>query len=74
MEDDPGLTAPELWVNRTLEHMEDAHTYGCDVSALCVKRKRHVDLNEPGTERDSARPVERHMCRQVNFLISRVTW
>ena len=30
MEDDPGLTAPEIWVNRTLEHMEDAAKYGCD--------------------------------------------
>eukprot|EP00117_Sycon_ciliatum_P037015 scpid25772/ scgid27766/ len=30
MEDDPGLTAPELWVNRTLMHMEDAATYGCN--------------------------------------------
>ncbi len=28
MEDDPGLTAPELWVNRTLQHMEDALAYG----------------------------------------------
>jgi hypothetical protein len=31
MEDDPGLTAPELWVNRTLMHMEDSSKYGCDV-------------------------------------------
>ena len=30
MQDDPGLTAPELWVNRTLEHMEDAAKYGCN--------------------------------------------
>ena len=30
MEDDPDLTAPQLWVNRTLEHMEDAKTYGCN--------------------------------------------
>jgi hypothetical protein len=29
MEDDPTLTAPQLWVNRTLEHMQDAKTYGC---------------------------------------------
>eukprot|EP00118_Oscarella_pearsei_P019329 m.204509 g.204509 ORF g.204509 m.204509 type:complete len:965 (+) comp39649_c0_seq9:56-2950(+) len=29
MEDDPGLTAPQLWVNRTLQHMEDAKKYGC---------------------------------------------
>jgi hypothetical protein len=29
MEDDPGLSAPELWVNRTLMHMEDAAKYGC---------------------------------------------
>jgi hypothetical protein len=30
MEDDPGITAPELWVNRTLQHMEDAKKYGCN--------------------------------------------
>ena len=29
MEDDPGLTAPEIWVNRTLQHMEDAQKYNC---------------------------------------------
>eukprot|EP00656_Telonema_subtile_P000400 TRINITY_DN10184_c0_g1_i4.p1 TRINITY_DN10184_c0_g1~~TRINITY_DN10184_c0_g1_i4.p1 ORF type:complete len:491 (+),score=118.53 TRINITY_DN10184_c0_g1_i4:185-1657(+) len=29
MEDDPTLTQPQLWVNRTLEHMEDAAKYGC---------------------------------------------
>jgi len=29
MEDDPDLTAPQLWVNRTLIHMEDALRYGC---------------------------------------------
>eukprot|EP00041_Stephanoeca_diplocostata_P023047 m.559765 g.559765 ORF g.559765 m.559765 type:complete len:383 (+) comp22208_c0_seq8:339-1487(+) len=29
MEDDPDLSAPQLWVNRTLEHMEDAKKYGC---------------------------------------------
>jgi len=29
MEDDPDLTAPQLWVNRTLEHMDDAKKYGC---------------------------------------------
>lgn len=29
MEDDPDLTAPQLWVNRTLMHMEDAKKYGC---------------------------------------------
>ena len=29
MEDDPDLTAPQLWVNRTLQHMEDAYKYGC---------------------------------------------
>ena len=29
MEDDPDLSAPQLWVNRTLEHMENAKTYGC---------------------------------------------
>ena len=28
MEDDPSLTAPQLWLNRTLEHMTDAHAYG----------------------------------------------
>ena len=28
MEDDPDMTAPQLWVNRTLQHMEDAKTYG----------------------------------------------
>lgn len=27
-EDDPGLTAPELWVNRSLLHARDAHRYG----------------------------------------------
>lgn len=27
-EDDPGLTAPELWVNRSLEHARDANKYG----------------------------------------------
>ena len=27
MEDDPGLTAPELWVNRTLTHAIDAQAY-----------------------------------------------
>jgi hypothetical protein len=27
-EDDPGLTAPELWVNRSLSHARDAHSYG----------------------------------------------
>lgn len=30
MEDDPDLTAPQLWVNRTLQHMDDAKTYGCN--------------------------------------------
>eukprot|EP01065_Artemidia_motanka_P023929 TRINITY_DN28586_c0_g1_i1.p1 TRINITY_DN28586_c0_g1~~TRINITY_DN28586_c0_g1_i1.p1 ORF type:complete len:929 (+),score=311.43 TRINITY_DN28586_c0_g1_i1:88-2874(+) len=29
MEDDPDMTAPQLWVNRTLKHMEDAKRYGC---------------------------------------------
>ena len=29
LEDDPDLCAPQLWVNRTLEHMEDAKRYGC---------------------------------------------
>ena len=29
MEDDPTLTQPQLWVNRTLAHMEDAAAYGC---------------------------------------------
>ena len=29
MEDDPTLTQPQLWVNRTLEHMDSAHHYGC---------------------------------------------
>lgn len=28
-EDDPGLTAPELWLNRTLLHAADAIKYGC---------------------------------------------
>jgi hypothetical protein len=28
MEDDPTLTQPQLWVNRTLAHMEDASKYG----------------------------------------------
>lgn len=28
LEDDPGLTAPQIWVNRTLMHMEDAFDYG----------------------------------------------
>jgi hypothetical protein len=27
-EDDPGLTAPELWVNRSLSHARDANSYG----------------------------------------------
>ena len=27
-EDDPGLTAPELWVNRSLSHARDAASYG----------------------------------------------
>eukprot|EP00463_Aulacantha_scolymantha_P005370 TRINITY_DN6701_c0_g1_i1.p1 TRINITY_DN6701_c0_g1~~TRINITY_DN6701_c0_g1_i1.p1 ORF type:complete len:445 (-),score=67.20 TRINITY_DN6701_c0_g1_i1:98-1381(-) len=30
MEDDPDLTAPQLWVNRTLIHMENAQRYGCN--------------------------------------------
>jgi hypothetical protein len=30
MEDDPDLTAPQLWVNRTMEHMDDAKKYGCN--------------------------------------------
>ena len=30
MEDDPDLSAPQLWVNRTLEHMEDAKKFGCN--------------------------------------------
>eukprot|EP00750_Incisomonas_marina_P015233 INCI18123.1.p1 GENE.INCI18123.1~~INCI18123.1.p1 ORF type:complete len:1078 (+),score=169.67 INCI18123.1:152-3385(+) len=29
MEDDPDLTAPQLWVNRTLQHMDNASQYGC---------------------------------------------
>jgi hypothetical protein len=29
MEDDPGLTAPEIWLNRTLDHMEEAAQYNC---------------------------------------------
>eukprot|EP01006_Ploeotia_vitrea_P019533 TRINITY_DN51745_c0_g1_i1.p1 TRINITY_DN51745_c0_g1~~TRINITY_DN51745_c0_g1_i1.p1 ORF type:complete len:827 (-),score=79.76 TRINITY_DN51745_c0_g1_i1:164-2449(-) len=28
MEDDPGLTSSELWVNRTLEHAREAHKFG----------------------------------------------
>jgi hypothetical protein len=30
MEDDPGLTGVQLWVNRTLGHMQDARDYGID--------------------------------------------
>lgn len=30
MEDDPGLTGVQLWVNRTLMHANDAQIYGCD--------------------------------------------
>eukprot|EP01060_Flectonema_neradi_P001664 TRINITY_DN10_c2_g2_i2.p1 TRINITY_DN10_c2_g2~~TRINITY_DN10_c2_g2_i2.p1 ORF type:complete len:818 (+),score=150.23 TRINITY_DN10_c2_g2_i2:72-2456(+) len=30
MEDDPNLGGAQLWVNRTLEHMEDAKAYGCN--------------------------------------------
>ena len=29
MEDDPDMSAPQLWVERTLQHMEDAQKYGC---------------------------------------------
>lgn len=28
LEDDPGLTAPELWLNRTIQHGDDAQAYG----------------------------------------------
>ena len=28
LEDDPGLTSLELWVNRTLQHNQDAQAYG----------------------------------------------
>ena len=28
LQDDPGLTAPELWVNRTLSHAREANAYG----------------------------------------------
>jgi hypothetical protein len=28
LEDDPGLTAPELWVNRTMVHCQEAVSYG----------------------------------------------
>lgn len=30
LEDDPGLTAPQLWVNRTLEHVDLALQYGAE--------------------------------------------
>lgn len=30
MEDDPGLTAPQLWVNRTLRHLLEAEDYNCN--------------------------------------------
>eukprot|EP00942_MAST-04A_sp_MAST-4A-sp1_P013572 g13572.t1 len=30
MEDDPTLTQSQLWVNRTLQHMDDAKKYGCN--------------------------------------------
>ncbi|KAH3745392.1 di-glucose binding within endoplasmic reticulum family protein [Pelomyxa schiedti] len=30
MEDDPSLTAPQLWVSRTIEHAKDALSYGCE--------------------------------------------
>eukprot|EP01065_Artemidia_motanka_P020692 TRINITY_DN24755_c0_g1_i1.p1 TRINITY_DN24755_c0_g1~~TRINITY_DN24755_c0_g1_i1.p1 ORF type:complete len:815 (+),score=208.57 TRINITY_DN24755_c0_g1_i1:61-2505(+) len=30
LEDDPGLAGPELWVGRTLEHVEDAAGYGAE--------------------------------------------
>ena len=30
MEDDPGLTLPQMWVNRTITHLNAAHHYGVD--------------------------------------------
>ena len=41
-EDDPGLTAPELWVNRTLLHARDAQTYNATGLPLIHWRTRAI--------------------------------
>lgn len=42
-EDDPGLTAPELWLNRTLSHARDAQAYGADGLLIIHWRTRVID-------------------------------
>ena len=41
MEDDPSMTAPQLWLNRTLEHMTDAKSYGI-VGLLGIMWRTHA--------------------------------
>lgn len=41
-EDDPGLTAPQLWVNRSLEHASEAHAYGAEGLLTIHWRTRQV--------------------------------
>ena len=41
-EDDPGLTAPELWVNRTLLHAQEAQLYNCTGLPFIHWRTRDV--------------------------------
>lgn len=42
MEDDPGLTAPQLWVNRTLEHMNAAESCVCPRAPASTHRSCHA--------------------------------
>ena len=42
LEDDPGLTAPELWLNRTLEHCAAAQSYNITGLQLIHWRTRQV--------------------------------
>lgn len=42
-EDDPGLTAPELWLNRTLAHARDAQAYGASGLLIIHWRTRVID-------------------------------
>ena len=41
-EDDPGLTAPELWVNRTLLHAQAAQAYNATGLPLIHWRTRAI--------------------------------
>ena len=57
MEDDPTLTQPQLWVNRTLQHMEDAAKYVGDGSER--ERERRGERHGDGERHTGERHTER---------------